>query len=60
MYCALMLFVDGVSPNISEQVVIEEIPQISIQVMPYNVSKYHLCDKNIYYYQFWSFVMHDT
>ena len=39
--------------NICEQVVIEKIPHIYIHVMPYNVSKYHLCDKNIYYYGFW-------
>ena len=53
MYCALMPFVDRVSQNICEQVVIEKIPHIYIHVMPYNVSKYHLCDKNIYYYGFW-------
>ena len=60
MYCALMPLVDGVNRNISEQVVIEKIPQISIHVMSYDVSRYHLCDQNIYYYRFWSFFMHDT
>ena len=42
MYCTLMPFVYGVSRNVSEQVVIEKIPQISIHVMSYNVPKYHI------------------
>ena len=32
----------GSAQNISKQVVIEKIPRISIHVMSYNVSKYHL------------------